>query len=168
MAFSGLSADIDDLKDGQAKLNAKVDAQGKRLGKRMNDLKSELQGELKQQEEKRQREAEVKEIKDKIKINQTNLENLREEKNELSDNFDRYKSQIDQKTAETQQVLEDTQAEYERKTKIIEAQIKDNEETLEEFSEELINTQREQARQRIQQEEIIENLQETNDILFTQ
>src|SRR5437762_1513527 len=52
MAFSGLSADIADLKDGQAKLNAKVDAQGKRLGQKMDNVKSELEGAIKQQGEK--------------------------------------------------------------------------------------------------------------------
>src|SRR5438477_5851788 len=52
MAFSGLAADIGDLKEGQAKLNAKVDAQGKRLGEKMDNIKSELEGALKKQGEK--------------------------------------------------------------------------------------------------------------------
>lgn len=50
-AISGLAADIGDLKEGQAKLNAKVDAQGKALTNKMNNIKSELEGQLKKQGE---------------------------------------------------------------------------------------------------------------------
>src|SRR5207244_9140431 len=52
VGLSGLSAEVGDLRDGQARLNAKVDAQGKLMTKRMGDMKAELEGDIKAQGEK--------------------------------------------------------------------------------------------------------------------
>ncbi|CAG8669057.1 810_t:CDS:2, partial [Ambispora gerdemannii] len=146
----------------------------------LNDFKKEVNERFEEQEQKIlankrkieeeriKREQEIKEVKDNIKLTNTNLENLRKEKEQIEDEFITYKSQINQQTAETQQTFEDSQAEYERRTKIIEAQIEDNQEVIEEFNEQLTNVQNEQAHQRVQQEEMLEELAETNDLLFTQ
>ncbi|CAG8455339.1 12945_t:CDS:2 [Ambispora gerdemannii] len=173
-------AQYQELKSSINEVTENLNRVESKLTEALQDFKSEVNERFEQQErkilankqrieeERRKREAEIQEINSKIKVTSTNLENLRQEKEELSDNFDKYKSQIDQKTAETQQVLEDTQAEYERKTAILETQIKDNEEIINEFQEDLTTVRNEQAKQRLQQEEILEELQETNDILFAQ
>src|SRR6185369_13070023 len=144
----------------------------------LNDFKSEVNERFEEQEQKIiankrkieeeriKREEEIREVQDKIKLSHTNLENLRKEKEQLEDEFINYQSQINQQTTETQQSFEDAQAEFDRRTRIVEAQIEDNQETLEEFNEQLDNVRNEQSFQREQQEQILEELQETNDLLF--
>jgi DNA repair exonuclease SbcCD ATPase subunit len=150
------------------------------LQKELNDFRNEVNERFSEQEQKilnnkrkiederRDREEEIRETHSKIKLTTTNLENLRKEKSQLEDEFLNYKSQINQKTADTQQSFEDLEAEHNRKTKILEAKIEDNQEQLEEFSEQLDNVHREQARQKAEQEEILEELEETNETLFIQ
>lgn len=127
-----------------------------------------LNNKRKIEEERLQREEEIRETHSKIKLTNTNLENLRQEKSQLEDEFLNYKSSINQKTADTQQTVEDLEAEYQRKTKILEAKIEDNQEQLEEFNEQLTNTQREQAQSRLERQEIFEELQEQSDLLHFQ
>src|SRR5439155_1073765 len=144
-------AQYQELKNSIAEVTNNLNRVETQLTNTLNDFKSEVNERFEEQErkilankqrieeERRKREAEIQEINSKIKVTNTNLENLRQEKEELSDNFDKYKAQIDQKTAETQQILEDTQAEYQRKTAILAEQIKDNEEIINEFQEDLTN-----------------------------
>src|SRR5437588_1730555 len=97
MAFSGLAADIGDLKDGQAKLNAKVDAQGKRLGQKMDNIKSELEGALKQQGEKFDQES--KDLDKKIAENTGAIQKEAEERQKaLAQQKQELESQINQVT----------------------------------------------------------------------
>ncbi|CAG8663362.1 325_t:CDS:2, partial [Paraglomus brasilianum] len=92
-AISGLAAEVGDLKDGQAKLNAKVDAQGKLMNKRMGDLKSELQGELKQQGEKFDKE--IKNLDAKIDQATGQLKkDLEEEKKQRQAQYQELKNSI--------------------------------------------------------------------------
>jgi outer membrane murein-binding lipoprotein Lpp len=156
-----------------------TEAQNK-LRKELDDFRNEVNERFEQQEQKilnnkrkiederRNREEEIRETHSKIKLTTTNIENLRKEKAQLEDDFLNYKASINQQTADTQQAFEDAEAEFDRRTRIVETKIEDNQEQLEEFNEQLINTQREQAFQRTQQEQIWEELQETNDILSFQ
>ncbi|KLL05415.1 MAG: hypothetical protein MRERV_1c103 [Mycoplasmataceae bacterium RV_VA103A] len=149
-----------------------------------------LENKRKIEEEKRQREAEIREVKDKINVANAKVENLQAQKEELQDHFNKYQFQTNQKLSETQAELENTQAEFQSKiklqeakyqndlqesqenfemqTKIFDTKIKDTREALEEQEEELSNIKYEQKKSRIEQQQILEDLQETNDILHFQ
>ncbi|WNE40953.1 MAG: Chromosome partition protein Smc [Mycoplasmataceae bacterium] len=101
-----------------------------KLTEAINDLREEVNERFAQHEQKildnkRKIEEEIRETHSKIKLTNTNLENLRQEKSQLEDEFLNYKSTIDRKTAETEQLFEDSQAEYERRTRIIETKMAD-------------------------------------------
>src|ERR1043166_3793045 len=92
-AISGLAAEVGDLKQGQAKLNAKVDAQGKLMNKRMGDLKSDLEGQLKQQGEKFDQD--LKELDRKLETaTGENKKAIEEEKRQRKAQYQELKSQI--------------------------------------------------------------------------
>ncbi|CAG8551176.1 383_t:CDS:2 [Paraglomus brasilianum] len=143
------------LMQAHNKLEKELDEFKNQVNERFEECEKKiLENKRRIEEERIKREEEIREVKDKIKFTNTNLENLRKEKEELADEQLRFKNQIDQKTVQTQQSFEDLEAEYQCKTKILEAQIEDNQETIEEFNEQLNNFQREQAFQREQQEEL--------------
>ncbi|WNE40138.1 MAG: Major outer membrane lipoprotein Lpp [Mycoplasmataceae bacterium] len=151
-----------------------------KLTEAINDLREEvnerftqheqkiLDNKRKIQEEKLAREEEIREVNSNIKLTNTNLENLRQEKSQLEDEFLNYKSTIDRKTAETDQLLEDTQVEHERRTRIIETKMSDQENLLQDFQDNLLNVQNEQAQAKLEREEILEELAEQSDLLHFQ
>ncbi|CAG8597910.1 9170_t:CDS:10 [Ambispora gerdemannii] len=100
------------------------------------------------------------ELKDQIRVTNTNLDNLRKEQSETKQDFEKYKHQINEKTVKTEQAFEDLQADYTRHNKILETQIKDNEEQLSEFQENLANVEYEQKKLNLEHQELAETLEE--------
>ena len=168
------------LQTAITQVNEELNRVENKLTEAINDLRNEvnekfarheqkiLDNKRKIEEERIQREEEIRETHSKIKLTNTNLENLRKEKSQLEDDFLNYKASINQKTADTQQNVEDLEAEYQRKTKILETKIKDNEELLEEFKDDLLNVKHEQAQQKVVQQEILEELAEQSDLFHFQ
>ncbi|CAI2183034.1 2347_t:CDS:10 [Funneliformis geosporum] len=100
------------------------------------------------------------EIKDQIRVTNTNIENLRQEQEEVKYDFEKYKHQINEKSAKTEQVFDDLQADYTKRNKIIETQIHDNEEQLSEFQENLSNVNFQQKKLNLDYQELAEDLEE--------
>lgn len=100
------------------------------------------------------------EFKDQIRTTNTNLENLRKEQQETQQDLEKYKHQIGEKTAQTEQAFEDLEADYTRRNKIIETQINDNEEQLADFQENLSNVEFQQKILTVEHQEFVETLEE--------
>src|SRR6185437_12302879 len=99
------------------------------------------------------------ELKDQIRVTNTNIDNLRKEQEETKHDFEKYKHQINEKTAKTEQAFDDLQADYTRRNKILETQIKDNEEQLGEFQEDLANVEYQQKKLSLEHQEFAETLE---------
>ncbi|CAG8840665.1 8600_t:CDS:2 [Gigaspora margarita] len=108
------------------------------------------------------------EFKDQIRITNTNLDNLRKEQEETKHDFEKYKHQINEKTVKTEQAFEDLQSDYTRRNKIIETQIKDNEEQLGEFQENLANVEFQQKKLNLEHQEFAESLEEQINLSYEQ
>ncbi|CAG8568839.1 13101_t:CDS:10 [Ambispora leptoticha] len=89
-------------------------------------------------------------------------------KEEQDKDFEKYKHQINEKTAKTEQAFEDLQADYTRHNKILETQIKDNEEQLSEFQENLANVESEQKKLNLEHQELAETLEEQVNLAYQQ
>jgi len=100
------------------------------------------------------------ELKDQIRMTNTNVENLRKEQEETKHDFEKYKHQINEKTAKTEQAFDDLQADYTRRNKIFETQIHDNEEQLGEFQENLANVGFQQKKMNLDYQQLAEDMEE--------
>jgi len=118
------------------------------------------------EEERVKREEEIHNANSKINLTQTNLENLREEKEELQNNFAKYQSTINQQTAETQQAFEDLEADYQHNKGVLDARIRTQEEILEEQQEDLAEVRHEQKNIRQDIHNITEDLETQADLIF--
>jgi hypothetical protein len=169
-----------ELKDFKEEVNQRFEKQEQKIKENTKKIA----------EEKYQREQEIREVKTKINLARTETDNLKKEQEEITEQFQQKQQQFNRKLEETQQDLEDyqvetdskikiqqvkyqqsleeAQEEFETKSKQVEAKLSDAQEILAEHEEDLASVKYNQKKQNILNQELAENLQETNDILYTQ
>src|SRR6185436_13813364 len=98
------------------------------------------------------------ELADAIKTTNSKLENLEQEKQDLTDDFSKYKGEINQQTAQTQQDLESLEEEYTRQTRILNEKITENQDRLDDYEEEQQNIKLNQKKLDVEFREMLEEV----------
>lgn len=175
-ALEGMGAEMNEIKEclaeftkAQSRVNEKVQQQIKQIHDKLKDHDKDIQDNKEKTFKQAVKLDDVRnELKDQIRMTNTNVENLRKEQAETKNDFEKYKHQINEKTAKTEQAFDDLQSDYTRRNKIIETQINDNYEQLGEFQEDLANVEYQQKKLNQDYQEMSETLEEQVSLAYEQ
>ncbi|RHZ36541.1 LPP leucine zipper domain-containing protein [endosymbiont GvMRE of Glomus versiforme] len=158
-----LESSLNNLSQAHSEFKAEVNQQFEEVNERVDSAEVKITKNARDiLEEKLEREAIDNELRDKIKVNKIQLNNLKEEQEELKEDFQRYQTKTDRKLEEVHQEIENTQEEFTHQLKIQETKIQmEIEETRDEFerANNLINTKINQTQEILEEyEEEVENI----------
>lgn len=180
-----LDSAINNLSQAHHEFKAEVQTQFSEVNERIDNTDIKVTKNARDiLEERLEREAIDNELRDKIKVNKIQLNSLKEEQEELREDFHSYQTKTDRKLNEIHSEIEDTQEEFSQQLKIQETKIKleleetqaefestkinQTQEILEEYEEAVENVKHDQKRLNVEFQELTDDVETQFDLIHQQ